>query len=179
MLLPRLSPPPAVLVARVSAAAALLLFFLAAAAIVVAGSHKRPLPHDDARFIGTRLVAFDESVRTQLARLGPAGSITDARRRTREVVAQINALSRAVGTAGGASAARLRTAIGDELRFLDARRLRAPEPRELAAGEAGHARRRGATVACRPGRSGAQAHGRCEVAAAPVGAAGAARGAAS
>jgi hypothetical protein len=120
MSLLHLRAAPAVLLARLTAAAALLLLFLATAAIVVAGSHKRSLPHEDVRFITTRLVGFDQSVRTQLVRLGPAGSVTRARRRTREAVAQINALARAMGDAGGTSAARLAVAIRDELRFLDA-----------------------------------------------------------
>jgi hypothetical protein len=108
------------LVARVAAAVALLLFFLGTAAILMAGPHTEPLPQADVTFITTRLVDLDQSVRTQLVRLGPEGSLAAARRRTREVVAQINALTRAVQDASGTTARRLRVAIAGELRFLDA-----------------------------------------------------------
>jgi hypothetical protein len=116
----RLTIPSPAALARMTAAGALLLFFFTAVAIVVAGTEQRPLAERDARFIAERLVEVDQKVRTRLVRLGPPGTVARTRRGTREAVAQLDSLGRSLDGAGGPAAARLRTAIAAEVRFLDA-----------------------------------------------------------
>lgn len=119
-LLARLTTPPRVVVARAAAVTALVLLFSASAAIVMAGSGRSPLAPGDASFITARLVAVDQGVRTQLVRLESTGGIVRAQRATRETVAALSSLQRSVRDTRDSRSARLRAAIADELRFLDA-----------------------------------------------------------
>jgi hypothetical protein len=105
---------------RLTVATALLLLFGTAAAMVLAGPTHHPLAEQDARYIHARLVDNDQGVRTQLVRIRPHAGLVHAQRRTREALAQVNALQRAVRDAGGTTAVSLRLAISGELRFLDA-----------------------------------------------------------
>lgn len=121
MLLPRLSDGYALWLPRVSAICALLVIFVGVAAIVAsAGNDRRRLAADDVRFISARLVNLDQRVRAELVRLGPQSTLVlaPARAQTRDALAQINALSRFVGDAGGQGAARARLAMRAERRFL-------------------------------------------------------------
>jgi hypothetical protein len=119
-LLPRIGAPRRIVVARLVAVLAVALLFAASAAIVMAGSAKPALSEADAQYINTRLVDIDQSVRTHLVRLAPAGGVARARRSTREALAALNSLARPVRGADGSSSALLGVAIADEVRFLDA-----------------------------------------------------------
>ncbi len=115
---PRLSAPRPVVVARITVIGALALLFLAVTSIVMAGKTKLPLTATDAHYIDARVVDIDQGVRTRLVRLEGSGGVALARARTREAIAELNALARPVyGAAGGE---RLQRAIQAELRFLDA-----------------------------------------------------------
>lgn len=115
------SAPSRKLLIRATVGGALLMFFAAVAGVVVAaGPKNHALAPADARYFHARLVDFDQGLRTQLVRVRPHGGVARAQNQTRDAVAGVTALSRAVRTAGGSSGELLRLAIGDELRFLDA-----------------------------------------------------------
>ncbi|MEA2154209.1 MAG: hypothetical protein QOE11_349 [Solirubrobacteraceae bacterium] len=108
-------------IVRLTVALAIVLLFGSAAAIVVAGPmrHHRLAPQD-VHYIHARLVDFDQGVRTQLVRITPARGLSRAQLQTRDALAGVNALARAVDGAAGHTTGLLQVAIADELRFLDA-----------------------------------------------------------
>lgn len=106
---------------RCTALVGLLALVAACAAVIVTTSASSdPLAPADARFFTGQLVRADQDVRTQLVRLGPSGSLAEARVHTRDAAAVTHGLAGFVRHDGGADAARLRVATGAELRFLDA-----------------------------------------------------------
>jgi hypothetical protein len=119
--LPRLSAPRRIVVVRLAVATAIVLFFGAAAAMVVSGPARHPLAREDARYFHARLVDFDQGVRTRLVRIRPdATGLVSAQHRTREAVTALNAFALGLDRSGGSEAGLLRTAMTNELRFLDA-----------------------------------------------------------
>jgi len=117
---PRAPSATAVELARAVAIGVLVLLFVAATAFVVSGSDGRPLPRADMHSFEQRLIGHDHDVRAQLARLGPPGSVSRARVRTREALAATAALADQLRDFEGPAAARLRTAARVQLRYLDA-----------------------------------------------------------
>lgn len=105
---------------RLTVACGLALLFASALAFLVTGIQDRSLPRADLRSFEERLTGYDHDVRAQLARLGPPGSVSRARLRTREALAATEALARQLRDFNGSAAVRLRTATRAQLRYLDA-----------------------------------------------------------
>lgn len=109
---------PGVRLARLAVGGALALLLVMVTAIVATAT--RGGAKADIQAYEQRLAGYDNDVRSQLARLGPPGSVARARLRTRGALAATQALARQLRDLGGADAARLRAATRAQLGYLDA-----------------------------------------------------------
>jgi len=109
---------PGLRIARWVVGGALALFFVTVTVIVATAT--RGDPRADIQAYEQRLAGYDQDVRSQLARLGPPGSVARARLRTRGALAATEALARQLRELRGTDAARLRAATTAQRRYLDA-----------------------------------------------------------
>jgi len=109
---------PGLRIARLVVGGALALFFVTVTVIVATAT--RGDPRADIQAYEQRLAGYDQDVRSQLARLGPPGSVARARLRTRGALAATEALARQLRDLRGTDVARLRAATKAQRRYLDA-----------------------------------------------------------